>query len=389
MILDRQRYFLVTACSLVALSAFMPKIVLGGVAVGAFEFLLPFAVLMMLSVRKEAYIRPYCGWVQSSYLVIGLFLGSLEFALLAYWDSILPWVRSWMLLAFSALLVSRLNLLEKRLFADIFCVAIALFFLFQAVGALISLATGRITLFDFLWTYDAGRPHVPGESNTSSVPLGYLFVFCAIFQLYAARSKMSVPRFTLFTIFAVLTLLSTSRAAAIGLLVALVLILLFDRNLSGRAPLLLAFALIASGAGLFAYEKSFEIDSLDPSTQTRIAYYQQAVDLSLNDSKALLVGTAVGPSAMESATGTSFFESFLFNSLVQGGVLLFALSLLLCIRIFRKRYSGHPSSAYANAVGANLVVGNFIGGSNFFSPYAYLFFMCLVSLLDSAYQKER
>lgn len=257
----------------------------------------------------------------------------------------------------------------------------------RVVGSLLS---GEISLVQFMWEYDAGRLTAPYEvSGTSSVPLGYLFAFVFLYGLYQLDARRSVGAL-LFTIMGlVLCFLTASRASILSAALVLVVFMVIRTQKMGLKGMLVSAALILPiilAIGWSIIEKSLvDGDGLDSSGMQRLGYYTMSVNNLFSNPISLLAGFGVSDVLLEQRTGVAFYESLLFNSLAQGGVLLLIPSLGLVLSPMLQAAAVDSKSARRVlrnllALGAIVFIGNSIGGANFFSVYAYMYYSLLFEL---------
>ncbi|MFN7505582.1 MAG: hypothetical protein ACK5Q1_08475 [Limnobacter sp.] len=270
-------------------------------------------------------------------------------------------------------------------------VTIVLFLWFTptAVITLISLASGQLSLAQFMWEYDAGRLTAPHEvSGTSSVPIGYLFSFVFLYSVYLFDTRRSTGTLLVAMIGLILCFLTASRASILSAAAVLIIFIFYWSRTNGIKGKLAGVSLgvpIIAAIGWIILEKTLIDDTLDGSGMQRLGYYSVAVNNLLTDPISLLVGFGVSDALLEQRTGVSFYESLLFNSLAQGGVLLLIPSLGLVIHPLLhaaavKRKPNENTTRNLLALGAIVFVGNSIGGANFFSLYAYMYFSLLFEL---------
>jgi hypothetical protein len=105
---------------------------------------------------------------------------------------------------------------------------------------------------------------------------------------------------------------------------------------------------------------------LDGSASKRLDLYEKSFQLMLENPESLFSGFGISSTALSNATGEGFYESFIFNSFMQGGVflLLSSLSILISIIYYDFKYKLYFISIV-------VLLGNAVGGSNYFSMYAY------------------
>jgi len=270
-------------------------------------------------------------------------------------------------------------------------VILLLWFGIAAANAIASLLSGEISLVQFMWEYDAGRITAPYEvSGTSSVPLGYLFAFVFLYGLHQLDSRRSIGALLLTSLGLVLCFLTASRASILSAaLVLMVFLVIRTRRMSFKGMLAAAalFLPIILAIGWSIIEKSLvDGDGLDSSSMQRLGYYTRAVNNLFSDPISLLAGFGISDVLLEQRTGVAFYESLLFNSLAQGGVLLLIPSLGLVASPLLQAAAVDSKRARRMlrnllALGAVVFIGNSIGGANFFSVYAYVYYSLLFELL--------
>ena len=94
----------------------------------------------------------------------------------------------------------------------------------------------------------------------------------------------------------------------------------------------------------------------------------------LENPYSLFTGFGLSFKLLESQSGEGFYESFLINSLMQGGLPLGLCSIWI---IFKSFYYDIRYNLYS--IGIVIFIGNAIGGSNYFSMFAYPFMGLIIS----------
>lgn len=330
----------------------LPKFSLGGVNIGIQEIS---SILILLTFKMQKIAQRILLWdILYSFAFATIAVGN--FILFKDLEALLTGLRTLLFVAvcmnFSALSVKEIVklkhyvLLVNYLFVTISVFRILFHFIFDGFDAL-----------NFFYGADSYRVRAPFENGgaSSQVPIGYMLVFCFLMM---ASSEWVKKTITLSGIIA-----TTSRAA----LLSVVFSVIKGMNFRKAGNLVLAFIILAL-LGTIVYLKSFMANdgALDGSANKRLELYISAITLMLKSPAAILTGFGVTTKALAEATGEGFYESFLFNSLMQGGVILLALSVGILIKAFywEKKYG-------LSGIGIAIFLGNAIGGSNYFSMYAY------------------
>jgi hypothetical protein len=264
----------------------------------------------------------------------------------------------------------------------------------DSVNALYSLISGKITLFDFMWNYDAGRltAHYEGAEGTSSVPIGYLFSFIFLYNYSKYSENRSVKWFVLSLISITMCILTASRSSILSCITTII-IMQFGRKskatIKERIIKIFLLLLMVYYLGDLLLSKSLIDGSLDGSSSQRLSYYTKAYDDFLSQPKIFLLGNGISDSLLFNQTGIAFYESLLFNSMAQGGFFLFISSLTLLISplFYVYRFRNILLDCEKRSIISIcliVIVGNALGGANYFSFYAYLYYRLL---LESNYLK--
>jgi len=239
---------------------------------------------------------------------------------------------------------------------------INLYFLFIIVSVLRIILNFYFNSFDLINMFygsDSYRVRAPFENGgaSSQVPIGYMIaMLIAIPQLYLGIWTKNI----IFILGAVGT---TSRAS-----MASICLILF-KKIKLKKVLSYFIIVIIFGLLYIFYLKSFsQSDSaeLDGSADKRIELYTYSLQLIKNNPSALFYGFGIGSNSLENKTGESFFESFFINSFMQGGILLLVISIWI---IIKSTYFNYKINL--NSISFVLIIGNLVGGSNYFSMYAY------------------
>jgi hypothetical protein len=206
---------------------------------------------------------------------------------------------------------------------------------------------------------DSYRVRAPFENGgaSSQVPIGYMIAMLITIPPLYLNSWLK-------KIFFILGAVGTTSRASIA---AICLTLL--RKINFKKIISYFVVVIVFGLLFIFYLKSFshsDSGELDGSANKRIELYTYSVQLIKNNPTALLYGFGIGSNSLESKTGESFFESFFVNSFMQGGILLLVISIWIIIKSIYYDYKKK-----LNSISFVLIFGNLVGGSNYFSMYAY------------------
>jgi len=271
-------------------------------------------------------------------------------------------------------------------------VILLVFYMSDAVHALSSLLSGKTSLFEFMWNYDAGRLTAPNEGSegTSSVPIGYLFSFIFLFAISQYDKDRTAKWFLVSLIAIAMCVLTASRTSILSVM-AVISIFGFYSNKKSKFIRQTGIMLMSCGAIYWLADillsKSIIDESLDGSSLQRLGYYQTAIENLFSGPASFIFGNGISDSLLLNRTGTSFYESLLFNSMAQGGIILFVPSLMMLTSPFYSAYrikQRIPPNQRRNllSVGMIVLIGNMVGGANYFSLYAYLYFCLLYTALS-------
>ena len=184
-------------------------------------------------------------------------------------------------------------------------------------------------LLNFFYGGDSYRVRAPFENGgaSSQVPIGYMIALLFCFPpVYS-----SLPKRVIVILGAIGT---TSRAS----IVSLALVMgkrLKVASLTGILSLMVVAALFIT-----IYLKSFSANEgeIDGSANKRFELYFSSTKILFSHPEAIFIGFGLSTTSLEKATGEGFYESFLFNSLMQGGVFLFICSIWILVKTFYYDY---------------------------------------------------
>lgn len=386
---DKAAKALGVALLILTTTAFLlPKYQVAGLNVGVLELLCIFGILALspYAPLSNIFIQQKRELIYCTLLLAYGFLWSL---IESDTMSVIIAMRVVLFCAWSIVILNTIPIKSLEFALKTASLVILLIYTPSAINAIVSLLSGEMSLFTFLWDYDAGRLKAPHEIGTSSVPIGYLFSIISIscFQFsYRSRSNSGIWALS-GVIFVLFSFLTASRAAIIGSSLSLLAYFFACTRNKARSKLPIHLAVLAipiSFAGVFLFAKSSIDDQIDGSTYQRLEYYLKALKLTFDGFAPATIGSGISDDLLYLRTGTSFYESMIFNSLVQGGLPLFLAAtlvvagpLIVCIR----RCRSDDARAFLLALSANVIIGNMIAGANYFSQYSYFYFIVLLFIL--------
>lgn len=330
----------------------LPKISLGGLSLGI-QDLACLLLLIRFKIRKDLLSIFYGELAYSIFLV---FYSVVELISAGGLDGILISVRVFLfVIAGIGILRYEMETIRKSL-RVIMRIYIA-YFLYNFLLIIYSLTVGGVSLIVFLRGYGDFRIKAPFEGGgTTTVPIGYMFsiLLTATLVLYGKWTNFFISLCALGT---------ASRSAILSVFI----VHGFKMNYKKVSSWFLAVPFVILFAG-FVIMKSYSSDSgdIDGSSSKRLDLYSYAISMIWHQPSALLLGFGVSAKALDASIGESFFESMLFNSLMQGGVILLLSSAYILIK------SVYYDNFYKlNYISIPILIGNLIGGSNYFSMFAF------------------
>lgn len=214
----------------------------------------------------------------------------------------------------------------------------------------------------FLFGYDANlRVNNFFETGTTSIPLGYLAVI-----LFAVSINLNKKFFILMS--SLISLFTGSRGSWLSI-IFVYFNALISRRINSSKLMNLIFLIIAFFFIYFFYLKIFPTYNsieLDYSSSLRLTMFKSSIKESILNPMSLLFGNVINPIILEKIVKFSFYESFNFHSLIQGGVLLFILSFLIYYKNFK--YLRYHQATYLIF---GIIISNLLAGNNYFSVYSY------------------
>lgn len=267
------------------------------------------------------------------------------------------------------------------------------FYAFDTVNAVVSLVSGKTSLFEFMWNYEGGRLTAPheGTEGTSSVPIGYLFSFVFLYAFSQYHKVRSISWALISVITISMCVLTASRAAILSVIMIIMVFGYYSNKnskfLKRVVIMALLFTIIYFLAEILS-TKSIINGSLDGSSLQRLNYYSSAFDRFFSEPNSFIFGNGLSDTLLLSRTGIAFYESLLFNSMAQGGIILFISSSALLCSFFYQAYRNKQRillNQRCNLISIGLIIfiGNMMGGANYFSLYSYLYFCLLYKFLNS------
>lgn len=338
----------------------LPKLNVGGVNIGIQELVALMLILYNYRISSHA-MKVFRADIYFS--VAYLLFAILHFIRLLDYEGLLIGVRT-MIFLFAGLGLSSFD--EQTLKRTIKSVTfINICFLTWSVSRIIlHTFSTSFDIINFFYGGDSYRVRAPFENGgaSSQVPIGYMIalMFCIPVVYFSLLKRVIVIIGAIGT---------TSRASIISLAIVMGKRLKVA-SLPGILSLIVVAVLIVT-----IYLKSFSANEgdIDGSANKRFELYLSSINIMISNPESILIGFGLSTASLENATGEGFYESFLFNSLMQGGLFLFVSSVWILVKTFYYDYK-------YNLYSASIVVffGNAIGGSNYFSMYAFPLFMLLV-----------
>lgn len=344
----------------------LPKIKIGGFNLGLQEF----AAILMILYRYR--IKSYILRIFRADLYFSLFLfgfGIFYFVKIGDLEGILMGVRTMLFvfasLSFSAFSKADLNKLIKRV-STVYLV----FVIWSVTRILFNILVNSFDMLNFFYGSDSYRVRSPFENGgaSSQVPIGYMLALLLCLPS-VAKSRFKKIAFMLGAFG------TTSRASILS--IAIVYARKIDfRKIGG----IISISLLVSLLAYAAYLKSFSMSGgeLDGSANKRLELYFNSIGLMFRNPESLLIGFGVSTNVLASATGEGFYESFIVNSLMQGGLFLFIISIWILVKTF---YYDFKYRMYSISI--VVFFGNAVGGSNYFSMFAYPLMALIISIAMS------
>lgn len=341
-----------------------PKLTIGGINLGIQDLA---CVLLLLNIKIN---KNYLNFFFAELLYASVILlfsvfeiinnSSLEGALIA--------IRIF-LFVISGIAISRFQILTIRTALKLIVKIYIIYFLYNLIIILYNIIGGGINLIVFLRGYGDFRIKAPFEGGgTTTVPIGYMF------SILLTLTLVHYNRWINF-FFSICALGTASRSAILSVFVTNGLNMNFKRISSW----LLAIPFIVLFIGFVLMKSLGDSGEIDGSSAKRFDLYIYALKLMWHNPIALFTGFGVGPKVLEANIGESFFESLVFNSLIQGGLILFISSIFILIKcVFCDiKYK-------LNYISIPVLIGNLIGGSNYFSMFAFpLMILIIVYTISS------
>lgn len=290
------------------------------------------------------------------FAVLLLAYGVLYLLILADVEGFLIGVRT-ILFVFASMSFSNYSLLILKKLLNVVIFITFLFVLWSVSRILLNIIFNSFDLNNFLYGSDSYRVRAPFQNGgaSSQVPIGYLLalILCLPTVMDSRFKKI---------VFMLGAIGTTSRASILS--IALVYLRKIKLTKFSGFFTIVFISLI----GLVMYLKSTSLNDgeLDGSASKRLELYSSSYSIMIEHPAAIFLGFGVSTSALADSTGEGFYESFIINSLMQGGILLFIGSILILLKTLYYDYK-----LKLHSIGVVVFFGNALGGSNYFSMFAY------------------
>jgi hypothetical protein len=272
-----------------------------------------------------------------------------------------------LLFVFAALTITGLKIEQQQYLIKTSVFITLVFISFSVSKILLNLLTRPFDILNFFYGSDEYRIRAPFElegSASSQVPIGYMLalVLCAPLVI-SSRFKSFV-----FLLGAIGT---TSRSSLLSI------VFVFFRRYNFKKASSIFSIIVLSFLLFLVFLKSFTANEgqLDGSALKRIYLFFTSINSFFENPSSLLFGFGISTESLHEFTGEGFYESFVVNSFMQGGLILLFTSLWILLKslYFDYRYRIYSFSIV-------VVLGNAIGGSNYFSMFAYPLMVLIISL---------
>jgi len=300
-----------------------------------------------------------------------LFSMALSFAGLSYFvynndlEGLLIGLRT-LLFVFASIGISSLSLEKMLMLLKSIIFFIFIFCLFSVTRILLNFYVNSFDIINFFYGSDSYRVRAPFENGgaSSQVPIGYMLaILLSVPSYLLSKTKM---------ITLILGALGTTSRASL-----LSIVLIYGKKLNFKKFNSIIIASILSLLILAFFLKSFlqgENYQIDGSANKRLELYSNSINLLYNHPKSFFIGFGLSTNSLILTTGEGFYESFLINSFMQGGILLFIFALWIIIKTM---YFDYKYGFFSISIA--VLIGNLVGGSNYFSMYAYPLMVLIIS----------
>jgi len=293
-----------------------------------------------------------------------------------FFDSFYGLIYSFRILSY--VLLGSLIFNDKNLnFENILKYSIFVISLILGVELLIALYNIIIGNFNFnvlLFGYDKNlRINNYFETGTTSIPIGYLVAI-----LFGISIHLNNKFLLIFS--SIISLFTASRGSWLSIII-IYISALFSKKIKKSFLTNLIFIIILLVFAYLFYLKIFPIIGsfqLDYSSSIRIIMFKTSIIESLSNPLSLLFGNAINPSLLEQLMAFSFYESFNFHSLIQGGIFLFILTFLIYYKNFKFLKIHKTTYLFYGIITSNVIAGN-----NYFSVYSYPLMVIFFAYLNS------
>lgn len=356
----------------VSLAYVSPFLALGDVNIYLSEFILYLSIVLIMMTKFKLDLGIFISF--SVLVVLGCIHSILNGVIL---DMIIP-LRYLCLFYFSFILAKSLNKKEINFIFPLSLLTICGIYTVYSIPVVFKILSRELTVLNFLYDYDAGRIRVFFENGTTSVVLGYLLSL--LFAIVLCSSSIKGRKVLLLLLFC-LGILTASRANILSNLSTIIVYQLLsksDYRLSWYGKMLMIFILVGIGTYIILLKMILANTQIDGSTSIRLRYYLIAIN-SAETVFDLWFGHGFSEESLFRKFTISFFESYFFNTYVSGGILgLISCTLILCRTFYLFGLTGRKYFTILSGV----LIGNMLGGANFFSIFTMGFMMLGLRFLE-------
>jgi len=340
----------------------LPKIAIGGFNVGVQEL----AALSLIGYRYKINIKISRYFIADLFFAFFMFFLGIFFLVKSDIEGFLIGCRTVLfvlaVLSFTGFEYIQIQKTVKAVVGIYF-----IFILYSVSRILLNMIVNPFDILNFFYGSDSYRVRAPFEPEgaaSSQVPIGYTIalILCIPIVMNSKYKKI---------IFILGAIGTTSRASILSI------VLVNAKKINFKKMSALLAILIIMLLGYIVFLKSFTANKgeLDGSADKRLELYSNSIKIMLENPESLLSGFGLSSKSLIDATGEGFYESFIVNSLMQGGFFLLLLSLWILIKSV---YFDYKYKMYSISI--VILLGNAIGGSNYFSMFAYPLMGLIISL---------
>ncbi|MFV7234929.1 hypothetical protein [Flavobacterium sp. ZB4R12] len=339
----------------------LPKISVGGFNVGIQEI----AALLLICYRYKI-----------NRIILRIFFADLFFAFFLFFLGIFYLIKNdiegfliggrTLLFVVAALSFTGFEYFQMQKILKVVIILYLTFFFLSITRIILNILVNPFDIINFFYGSDSYRirsPFEPEGAASSQVPIGYMLALILCIPSVMGSNYKKI-------VFMLSAIGTTSRASILSI------VIVYAKKINVKKISAIFAIILLILLSYIVFLKSFTANEgeLDGSAGKRLILYSNSVQIMLENPESFFLGFGLSSASLSAATGEGFYESFIVNSFMQGGLILLLGSIWILIKSI---YYDYKYKIYSISI--VILLGNAIGGSNYFSMFAYPLMVLIIS----------